>query len=81
VRAGDAALDAPRRLAGLPEYTRNGGDQFVGAKIETEAALVLRVREFDVTLMDKNMPGQERARIASQSSMSSIGSVPAPASS
>jgi DNA-binding NtrC family response regulator len=41
----------------LLDVLRNEGYEVVEAKDGTEAVLALRAREFNVILMDKNMPG------------------------
>ncbi|MGE5851366.1 MAG: response regulator [Candidatus Methylomirabilota bacterium] len=41
----------------LLDVLRNEGYEVAEAKDGTEAVLALRAREFDVILMDKNMPG------------------------
>lgn len=49
--------DDPEMRALLLDVLRNEGYEVVEAKDGTEAVLALRAREFDVILMDKNMPG------------------------
>lgn len=49
--------DDPEMRALVLDVLRNEGYEVVEAKDGTEAVLALRAREFDVILMDKNMPG------------------------
>lgn len=49
--------DDPEMRALLLDVLRNEGYDVAEAKDGTEAVLALRAREFDVILMDKNMPG------------------------
>lgn len=49
--------DDPEMRALLLDVLRNEGYEVVEAKDGTEAVLALRAREFNVILMDKNMPG------------------------
>ncbi|HSB72066.1 MAG TPA: response regulator [Candidatus Methylomirabilis sp.] len=49
--------DDPEMRALVLDVLRNEGYEVVEAKDGTEAVLALRAREFNVILMDKNMPG------------------------
>ena len=49
--------DDPEMRALLLDVLRNEGYEVAEAKDGTEAVVALRVRRFDVILMDKNMPG------------------------
>ena len=49
--------DDPEMRALLLDVLRNEGYEVAEAKDGIEAVLALRAREFDVILMDKNMPG------------------------
>ena len=49
--------DDPEMRALLLDVLRNEGYDVAEAKDGTEAVLAIRARQFDVILMDKNMPG------------------------
>jgi DNA-binding NtrC family response regulator len=49
--------DDPEMRELLLDVLRNEGYEAAEAKDGTEAVLALRAREFDIILMDKNMPG------------------------
>jgi DNA-binding NtrC family response regulator len=49
--------DDPEMRELLLDVLRNEGYEATEAKDGTEAVLALRAREFDIILMDKNMPG------------------------
>lgn len=49
--------DDPEMRALLLDVLRNEGYEVAEAKDGTEAVLAIRAREYDVILMDKNMPG------------------------
>ena len=49
--------DDPEMRALLLDVLRNEGYDVAEAKDGTEAVLALRARQFDLILMDKNMPG------------------------
>ena len=49
--------DDPEMCALLVDVLRNEGYDAIAVKDGTEAVLALRARQFDLILMDKNMPG------------------------